>query len=109
MVFLSSQGIVHRDLALRNVLVFEAAPAVLVKIADFGLSRVVSQADDMYYRSRSTDNLPFRYVHRWESGLGLQRQRGLALCAIAALARAGGWLQSPFEIRNTAWKAMCGS
>lgn len=43
MAFLESHGFVHRDLAARNVLVGEE---LIVKIADFGLSRVLEE--DIY-------------------------------------------------------------
>lgn len=43
MAFLESHGFVHRDLAARNVLVGEE---LVVKIADFGLSRVLEE--DIY-------------------------------------------------------------
>ncbi|EDQ87109.1 uncharacterized protein MONBRDRAFT_33520 [Monosiga brevicollis MX1] len=59
MTFLAERGIVHRDLAARNILVTSLQPT-LVKLADFGLSRVVSKED--YYRSRSDDDLPFRWM-----------------------------------------------
>ena len=43
MAFLESHGFVHRDLAARNVLVSDS---LVVKIADFGLSRVL--VEDIY-------------------------------------------------------------
>ena len=43
MAFLESRGFVHRDLAARNVLVSDT---LVVKIADFGLSRVL--VEDVY-------------------------------------------------------------
>lgn len=43
MAFLESHGFVHRDLAARNVLVSQE---MVVKIADFGLSRVLEE--DIY-------------------------------------------------------------
>lgn len=42
MAFLESQSVIHRDLAARNCLV---ADELIVKIADFGMGRVV---DDLY-------------------------------------------------------------
>ena len=43
MIYLSGQGVMHGDLACRNVLVFESNPAIpqknLVKLIDFGLTR----------------------------------------------------------------------
>ncbi len=45
MVYISSLGLVHRDLATRNCLV---AAGLVVKIGDFGMSRSVNDSD--YYR-----------------------------------------------------------
>ena len=45
MVYISSKNLVHRDLAARNCLV---ATGLLVKIADFGMSRNIDTTD--YYR-----------------------------------------------------------
>ncbi|EDQ85572.1 uncharacterized protein MONBRDRAFT_34165 [Monosiga brevicollis MX1] len=59
--FISKQGLVHRDVAARNVLVFEDQPTMLVKLTDFGLARVLSQHQE-YYRSAQDDSLPFRWM-----------------------------------------------
>lgn len=45
MVYISSRHLVHRDLAARNCLV---ATGLVVKIADFGMSRNIDTSD--YYR-----------------------------------------------------------
>lgn len=52
MVYLESQKIIHRDLALRNLLVTEN---LVVKISDFGLSRQIS-----YYKSDSKE-IPIKW------------------------------------------------
>ena len=80
MAYLHANSVLHRDLAARNVLVFSlSATRVVVKLADFGCTSrwlpsglvcaltgcAVSKAlsvDDMYYRARSLDDLPFRSV-----------------------------------------------
>mmetsp|Transcript_29834 Transcript_29834/g.65212 ORF Transcript_29834/g.65212 Transcript_29834/m.65212 type:complete len:884 (-) Transcript_29834:338-2989(-) len=62
---ISHSEVVHRDLALRNVLVsdpldFDKPSTVNVKVSDFGLSR-----EQHFLRSRSTgcgDGLPVRYM-----------------------------------------------
>uniref|UniRef100_A0A0N4Z3A7 non-specific protein-tyrosine kinase n=1 Tax=Parastrongyloides trichosuri TaxID=131310 RepID=A0A0N4Z3A7_PARTI len=53
MEYLSSQRLIHRDLACRNVLVFSFSK---VKISDFGLSRCLGVGED-YYRSQLTPTL----------------------------------------------------
>ncbi len=55
---LHSLGIVHRDLAARNVLV---GVDLTVKVADYGLSREVSQERE-YYRHRSNRPIPLRWM-----------------------------------------------
>ena len=55
--YLSGLGIVHRDLACRNVLVGEGKA---LKIADFGLSRVVSEGDA--YVKTSSGRLPIKWM-----------------------------------------------
>eukprot|EP00730_Choanoeca_flexa_P008705 TRINITY_DN12525_c0_g2_i7.p1 TRINITY_DN12525_c0_g2~~TRINITY_DN12525_c0_g2_i7.p1 ORF type:complete len:889 (+),score=133.37 TRINITY_DN12525_c0_g2_i7:1058-3724(+) len=61
MCYMSDHGILHRDLAARNVLVFAIAPSQRVKLADFGMSRVL-QGSEEYYRARNGDDLPFRWM-----------------------------------------------
>jgi len=58
MVHLSSQNIIHRDLALRNVLVgtFGEDKKYIAKISDFGLSRSIESS---YYKSR--ENIPIKW------------------------------------------------
>ena len=55
--YLSSVGIVHRDLACRNVLVGEGKA---LKITDFGLSRVVSEGDA--YVKTTAGRLPIKWM-----------------------------------------------
>jgi serine/threonine protein kinase len=49
--------IIHRDLALRNVLCGGTEPKMLVKVCDFGLSRTV---DGDYYKSTS-GSIPYKW------------------------------------------------
>ncbi|XP_016295720.1 muscle, skeletal receptor tyrosine protein kinase-like isoform X2 [Sinocyclocheilus anshuiensis] len=57
MVYLSERKFVHRDLATRNCLVAEN---LVVKIADFGLSRNIYAAD--YYKAGENDAIPIRWM-----------------------------------------------
>nr|Q8MY85.1 RecName: Full=Fibroblast growth factor receptor 2; Short=DjFgfr2; Short=FGFR-2; AltName: Full=DjPTK1; Flags: Precursor [Dugesia japonica]BAB92086.1 DjFGFR2 [Dugesia japonica] len=55
MEYLSSRKIIHRDLAARNVLVDQY---VEMKIADFGLTRIVEN----YYRKTTDGRLPIKWM-----------------------------------------------
>uniref|UniRef100_A0A8C5DBM7 receptor protein-tyrosine kinase n=1 Tax=Gouania willdenowi TaxID=441366 RepID=A0A8C5DBM7_GOUWI len=57
MAYLSERKFVHRDLATRNCLVGEE---MVVKIADFGLSRNIYSAD--YYKANENDAIPIRWM-----------------------------------------------
>jgi len=57
MEYLSSKKCVHRDLAARNVLV---ADGLIMKIADFGLARNISETE--YYRKLSDGRLPLKWM-----------------------------------------------
>ncbi|XP_014667612.1 PREDICTED: fibroblast growth factor receptor 3-like isoform X2 [Priapulus caudatus] len=57
MEYLSSKRCIHRDLAARNVLV---ADDNIVKIADFGLARDVTNID--YYRKTTDGRLPVKWM-----------------------------------------------
>jgi tRNA A-37 threonylcarbamoyl transferase component Bud32 len=60
MAFLESRRVVHRDLACRNVLVGRHGLS-LVKLSDYGLSRLLSTDQD-YYRAMSQAQLPLRWM-----------------------------------------------
>ncbi|XP_065842985.1 uncharacterized protein [Oscarella lobularis] len=57
MEYLAGKGLVHRDLACRNVLVCENN---LVKVSDFGLTRAIY--DNGAYRQRTNRRLPLRWM-----------------------------------------------
>ncbi|XP_065844670.1 uncharacterized protein [Oscarella lobularis] len=57
MEYLSGKGLVHRDLACRNVLVCDNK---LLKVSDFGLTRSVYH--DGAYRQKTTRRLPLRWM-----------------------------------------------
>jgi serine/threonine protein kinase len=59
MSYLEGKGIVHRDLALRNLLVSGSFPNYVVKVSDFGLSKMISESG--YYRSDSKA-IPFKWA-----------------------------------------------
>lgn len=56
---LHRNGIIHRDLASRNVLIDED---LTTKIADYGLSRDVAAENKEYYRVRNNRALPIRWM-----------------------------------------------
>ena len=57
MIYLSEKKFVHRDLATRNCLVNDE---LIVKIADFGLSRRVNANN--YYKGNEDDAIPIRWM-----------------------------------------------
>ncbi|XP_065826077.1 uncharacterized protein [Oscarella lobularis] len=57
MDFLSAKGLVHRDLACRNVLVSDGK---LLKISDFGLTRAVYK--DATYTQKTRSRLPLKWM-----------------------------------------------
>eukprot|EP00051_Salpingoeca_urceolata_P021386 m.334896 g.334896 ORF g.334896 m.334896 type:complete len:2339 (-) comp19788_c0_seq2:77-7093(-) len=58
LVYLKTRRVVHRDLAARNVLVGESLYDV--KLADFGMSRALDEAD--YYKKTSNDRVPVKWL-----------------------------------------------
>eukprot|EP00045_Choanoeca_perplexa_P015889 m.206643 g.206643 ORF g.206643 m.206643 type:complete len:1226 (-) comp17107_c0_seq7:164-3841(-) len=59
LAYLHEKRILHRDLAARNVLLKSKQPC-LIKLADFGLGRVLDVHAE-YYRASTTRELPFRW------------------------------------------------
>jgi len=57
MRYLESNQIVHRDLAVRNILVSKEGEDYIAKISDFGLAR----SDNYYTQLGSTSELPIRW------------------------------------------------
>lgn len=58
MEYLSSNKIVHRDLATRNILI--SGKSRILKISDFGLSRDVYEQN--LYKKRSKGEIPFKWL-----------------------------------------------
>ena len=54
---MANLGYIHRDLAARNVLV---GKDLIVKISDFGLSRLLSE--EQLYKSSSKRRLPIKWM-----------------------------------------------
>ena len=61
MEYLSSLKFVHRDLAARNCLIGISNNLLIVKVADFGLTRQF-QLEKEYYRIRSVNITPYRWM-----------------------------------------------
>jgi len=61
MKYLEEQKIIHRDLALRNLLVtvYGESNQYLVKVSDFGLSRII-EGEKEYYKSES-NTIPIKW------------------------------------------------
>uniref|UniRef100_A0A8C0N5X7 receptor protein-tyrosine kinase n=2 Tax=Canis lupus familiaris TaxID=9615 RepID=A0A8C0N5X7_CANLF len=112
MAYLAERKFVHRDLATRNCLVGDG---MVVKIADFGLSRNIYSAD--YYKANENDAIPIRWMPPesifynryttesdvWAYGVvlweifsyGLQPYYGLAHEEVIRYVRAGRTLARP--------------
>ena len=60
LAYLERLGVVHRDLAARNVLVGTSLRNTPVKLADFGMARVIDESD--YYRKTSDDRVPVKWM-----------------------------------------------
>ncbi|MEM3062174.1 MAG: protein kinase [Nitrososphaerota archaeon] len=56
MLYLEQQKIVHRDLALRNLL---AAEKNIIKVSDFGLSRQIKE--EGFYMKPESNGIPIRW------------------------------------------------
>lgn len=59
MAYLESRNYIHRDLAARNVLVGENNE---VKVADFGLARVVKDMSQNIYAAREGTKFPIKWT-----------------------------------------------
>uniref|UniRef100_A0A914W123 Protein kinase domain-containing protein n=1 Tax=Plectus sambesii TaxID=2011161 RepID=A0A914W123_9BILA len=59
MQFLAAMNVIHRDIAVRNVLL---KSDYTLKVADFGLSRKLKENDDAYYIGNKGTALPIRYI-----------------------------------------------
>uniref|UniRef100_A0A914W6V5 Protein kinase domain-containing protein n=1 Tax=Plectus sambesii TaxID=2011161 RepID=A0A914W6V5_9BILA len=59
MLFLASMHVLHRDIAVRNVLL---KLDLTLKVADFGLSRKLKEGEDEYYDMDKEAALPIRYI-----------------------------------------------
>uniref|UniRef100_A0A914VZJ9 Protein kinase domain-containing protein n=1 Tax=Plectus sambesii TaxID=2011161 RepID=A0A914VZJ9_9BILA len=59
MQFLTAMNVMHRDIAVRNVLL---KLDYTLKVADFGLSRKLKENDDAYYVGNMGTALPIRYI-----------------------------------------------
>lgn len=62
MVYLSRKNIVHRDLALRNCLLEKKGNEFIVKISDFGLSRMIDKSKYYYSKEENRNELPWKWL-----------------------------------------------
>jgi len=58
MWYLSNHSFIHRDLAARNLLVGMYGPIIVIKVADFGLSRKIEGSS----YSTTTTEIPFKWT-----------------------------------------------
>lgn len=58
MMYLEQKGFIHRDLALRNILI---AARDQIKISDFGLSRAINNEYGEYYRNQKGGKWPVKW------------------------------------------------
>ena len=56
---MGSIGIIHRDLACRNVLIGDGKS---LKISDFGMSRMIGDGDDDVYIKTTKGRLPLKWM-----------------------------------------------
>uniref|UniRef100_A0A914VLT6 Protein kinase domain-containing protein n=1 Tax=Plectus sambesii TaxID=2011161 RepID=A0A914VLT6_9BILA len=59
MQFLATMNVMHRDIAVRNVLL---KLDFTLKVADFGLSKKFKESDDAHYLGKEGTALPIRYI-----------------------------------------------
>jgi len=68
MIYLHDQGIIHRDLSARNILVKEEEGKYTIRISDFGLSRELNTED--FYKSESK-----QFPVKWASNEVLKHRK----------------------------------
>eukprot|EP01024_Parvocaulis_polyphysoides_P044153 TRINITY_DN405_c0_g2_i2.p1 TRINITY_DN405_c0_g2~~TRINITY_DN405_c0_g2_i2.p1 ORF type:complete len:307 (-),score=46.19 TRINITY_DN405_c0_g2_i2:787-1707(-) len=64
LVYLHKQGVIHRDIAARNVLLFDLNP-VKVKLADFGLALITSRPQEGNNENQTVINTMRNLPIRW--------------------------------------------
>lgn len=123
MEYVSSQGIIHRDLASRNILVSKEK---ICKVADFGFARKIS--DDCAYERTTTNPVPVKWmapealcenkfttksdvysfgVLMWEiATLGATPYESLSSKEVYDTVKAGGTLTRPSHCKNEFYDVM---
>lgn len=71
MEFISSHGIIHRDLASRNILIEICGNNKICKIADFGLSRSIRDKECDTYEMKHAGQMPIRWMSPEALSMGL--------------------------------------
>ena len=61
MSYLHEKNIIHCDLALRNLLVSTESQKYLVKVADFGMSKTITNSG-LYSRVNENETLPIKWT-----------------------------------------------
>eukprot|EP01117_Protostelium_nocturnum_P016265 TRINITY_DN6397_c0_g1_i10.p1 TRINITY_DN6397_c0_g1~~TRINITY_DN6397_c0_g1_i10.p1 ORF type:complete len:1265 (-),score=336.19 TRINITY_DN6397_c0_g1_i10:364-4158(-) len=125
MQYLASQGIIHRDLSARNVLVADKGGRYTMRVTDFGMSRKT----DEYTHDPETAVLPFKWVAPevmmtnkwtqysdvWSFGICLWELYSLGTPpydnltnkeAVSIILEKGCALEQPSECPNNVWKIM---
>ena len=62
MIYLSEKNIIHRDIAIRNCLLEKKGNEFIVKISDFGLSRMINSEKYYNLKEGNQKELPWKWL-----------------------------------------------
>jgi len=60
MIYLSQNNVIHRDLAIRNILLDYKDRGYVAKVGDFGLSRIETSKNYYYGAEEKEKELPWK-------------------------------------------------